>query len=76
MCAQLKDKSVIEFLCPPEGSQPGDLVFFEGYERKPDEVLKGKGKEKLTPYDRLSSNFITDDSCVGVFSDDGKNIPF
>ncbi len=31
MCAKLDGK--IEILTPPEGSQPGDLVEFEGYPR-------------------------------------------
>jgi len=35
LCAQPADGSVVEFLVPPEGSQPGDLITFEGYERKP-----------------------------------------
>lgn len=33
MCAQTTDGKVVEFLTPPEGSEPGDEVFFEGFER-------------------------------------------
>ncbi|XP_041462301.1 tyrosine--tRNA ligase, cytoplasmic-like [Lytechinus variegatus] len=49
-CIENEDPRRIEPLCPPEGSAPGDRVFFEGYENKsPDEELKPKKKvfEKL-----------------------------
>lgn len=42
LCASNSDKSTTEFLNPPEGSQPGDLISFEGYERKPLETLPDK----------------------------------
>jgi tRNA-binding EMAP/Myf-like protein len=42
LCASTKDKSTVEFLTPPEGSVPGDLISFEGYERKPLDVLPDK----------------------------------
>lgn len=32
MCATSPDGNTVEFLRPPEGSQPGDRVFFEGFE--------------------------------------------
>ena len=72
MCAQLEDGSVVEFLSPPEGSVPGDLVSFEGYERKPLEVLPAK----KSPFDNLVAKFIVDGEQVGCFKDETKNIPF
>ncbi len=35
LCAETPDKSVVELLIPPAGSAPGDIITFEGYERKP-----------------------------------------
>src|SRR5687768_2037418 len=35
LCAETPDRSKIELLVPPEGSQPGDIVTFAGYERNP-----------------------------------------
>ena len=32
LCASNEDHGKVEFLCPPEGSQPGDKVFFRGHE--------------------------------------------
>lgn len=42
MCAETENKSAVELLAPPEGSQPGDLVSFVGYPREPLEVLPAK----------------------------------
>jgi tRNA-binding EMAP/Myf-like protein len=30
LCAETPTKSSVELIIPPEGSQPGDLVFFDG----------------------------------------------
>ncbi|GFS01834.1 tyrosine--tRNA ligase [Elysia marginata] len=52
MCASLEDHSQVEPLSVPEGSAPGDRVFFEGHEQgQPDEKLNPKKKiwEKLQP---------------------------
>jgi methionine--tRNA ligase beta chain len=35
LCAETHDNSVVEFLNPPAGSVPGDLISFAGFERKP-----------------------------------------
>lgn len=42
LCAETPDKSAVELITPPEGSQPGDLVFFEGQGREPPEQLPKK----------------------------------
>jgi len=74
LCAQTPDKSVIEFLQPPEGSVPGDLISFEGYERKPLDVLPDKKNNQ--PWVNICPKLITDDDLVGCYKDDDKNIPF
>jgi len=73
LCAQTADKSVVEFLNPPAGSEPGDLVSFEGYKREPLAVLPAK----KNPWDNVAPRLVTDDNLVGCFKDEaGKNIPF
>lgn len=73
LCAQPADASHIEFLTPPEGAKPGDAITFEGYERKPLEVLPAK----KSPWDAIKAGFITDDNKIGCFKDEnGKNLPF
>jgi len=42
LCGELEDRSVIELCSPPAGSQVGDEVFFEGWERKPPAQLHPK----------------------------------
>jgi len=42
MCAETPDGASVEFLNPPEGSVPGDLIEFEGYPRNPPEALPAK----------------------------------
>lgn len=49
LCAQPTDGSVVEFLTPPEGSVAGDLVTFEGFERKPIPELN----PKKNPWDNV-----------------------
>jgi hypothetical protein len=74
LCAQPADASKIEFLSPPAGSQPGDAITFEGYERKPLDVLPAK----KSPWDDVKSGFITDSNKVGCFKDpsSGNNLAF
>lgn len=33
LCAETPDRNTAELLQPPEGSQPGDLITFAGFER-------------------------------------------
>jgi aminoacyl tRNA synthase complex-interacting multifunctional protein 1 len=42
LCAETPDRLSAELLTPPEGSQPGDLITFEGFERKPPAELNPK----------------------------------
>ena len=72
LCAQTADGEVVEFLRPPEGSQPGDPVSFEGYERKPLNELPAK----KNPWDNVMPNLVTDGDLVGCYNDNGKLLPF
>lgn len=66
MCASTPDK--VEILSPPAGSQPGDLVEFEGYTRCPDTVLNPKKKI----FEACAPDLKTDGSKVAVY----KGVPF
>jgi methionyl-tRNA synthetase len=73
LCAQPADASKIEFLSPPAGSQPGDIVTFEGYERKPLDVLPSK----KSPWDDVKAGFITNGDKVGCYRNpEGKELSF
>lgn len=63
MCASVDDPRAVEPLDPPEGSAPGDVVFFEDHESgKPDDELKPKKKvwEKLQPDLRTNGDYIAE----------------
>ncbi|XP_071534873.1 aminoacyl tRNA synthase complex-interacting multifunctional protein 1 [Panulirus ornatus] len=66
MCASTPEK--VEVLAPPEGSQPGDLVEFEGYTRNPDAVLNPKKKV----FETCAPDLKVDTNKVAVY----KGIPF
>merc|ERR1712106_498720 len=66
MCASTPDK--VEILSPPEGSQPGDLVEFNGYSRNPDSILNPKKKI----WETCAPDFKTDGSRVATY----KGVPF
>ena len=74
LCAQTADASIIEFLKPPAGSEPGDVITFEGYERKPLEMLPAK----KNPWDNVKPCLVTDGSLVGCYKDpeSGKLLKF
>lgn len=58
----------MEVLAPPKGSQPGDLVEFEGYTRNPDAVLNPKKKI----FETCAPDLKVDANRVAVY----KGIPF
>lgn len=68
MCTTSKDNSKLDFIHPPEDSQPGDQVLFEGVEGEPDAILNPKKKI----YEKLSVDFNVQDDLVVRW----KNIPF
>lgn len=56
LCGETEDKSVVELLTPPEGSVPGDLISFEGYERACPEQLPAK----KNPWDNVAKCLVMD----------------
>jgi glutamyl-tRNA synthetase len=68
MCASDAEHTKVEFLVPPEGSQPGDKVFFEGHEGEPEAQLNPKKKV----FETLQPEFSTRDDLVAVW----KGVPF
>ncbi|KAJ8956505.1 hypothetical protein NQ318_019223 [Aromia moschata] len=66
MCAS--SESGVEVLSPPGNSQPGDLVYCEGYTRQPDPVMNPKKKifETVAPDLHTNNNL---EACY-------KNVPF
>jgi glutamyl-tRNA synthetase len=60
-------------LRPPEGSQPGDQIFFDGYERKPVELMA----KKNPTWDLVAPQLVCDDQGLGAYKENGgKCIPF
>jgi glutamyl-tRNA synthetase len=68
LCAETHIKDVVELIKPPEGSVPGDLISFEGFERKCPEALNAK----KNPWDNVQPKLAIDKDGVAVF----ENIPF
>lgn len=66
MCASTPEK--VEILAPPEGSQPGELIQFEGYTRCPDPVLNPKKKI----FETCAPDLKTNADKVAVY----KGVPF
>lgn len=61
LCASRDEPKEVEPLTPPEGSQPGDKCFIEGYETgDPDEQLNPKKKV----WEKLAEGFKTSNDCV------------
>ncbi|CAH1800083.1 unnamed protein product [Owenia fusiformis] len=66
MCASVADPRCVEPLLPPEGSAPGERVFFEGYENgSPDEELKPKKKV----WEKLAVDLKTNGDLLAVWQD-------
>lgn len=65
LCGETADRTKIEVICPPEGSQPGDKVYFEGEERNPPEQLN----PKKNPWERVQPDLKVDASGVCCWND-------
>ena len=68
LCAETPDKSAVELIVPPEGSAPGDLIFFEGEQRSPPETLN----VKKNPWDNVQPALKIDSNGVACWQD----VPF
>lgn len=66
MCASTPDK--VEILSPPVDSKPGDLVFVEGFERRPDAQLNPKKKI----FEAVAPDLKVDDQMVATY----KGVPW
>ncbi|KAJ3321097.1 hypothetical protein HDU76_000149 [Blyttiomyces sp. JEL0837] len=65
LCASNAEHTVVEFLVPPEGSLPGERVFFQGHEGEPEEQLNPKKKV----FETVQPDFKTRDDLVAVWKD-------
>ncbi|CDW72012.1 aminoacyl-trna synthetase cofactor [Stylonychia lemnae] len=63
LCAETPDRNTAELLQPPAGAQPGDLVTFEGYERRPPDALN----PKKNPWDVVAEKIKIDENGVALF---------
>ncbi len=68
LCAETPDRLTAELLQPPEGSQPGDFISFEGYERRPPDALN----PKKNPWDNVQPKLSVNGDGVAVY----ESIPF
>jgi methionyl-tRNA synthetase len=75
LCASNEDKSKTELLVPPEGSIEGDLVFFDGYERRPVEELAAT--KKVNTWLNIAPKLVTNGEMVACFREEGgKELEF
>lgn len=68
LCAETPDRAVAELLVPPPGSQPGDVITFAGFERKPPAELN----PKKNPWDNVAPKLKINAEGVAVY----ENVPF
>ena len=73
LAAETPDKETIELLPAPEGSQPGDVVTIEGYERKPIEKLHKSSKKNQ--FFLVSPEFKIDENGVAKYQDAAWSTP-
>ena len=68
LCAETPDRNSAELLQPPEGSQPGDLITFPGFDRKPPVELNAK----KNPWDNVQPKLSLNGEGVACYD----NVPF
>lgn len=66
LCALTEDK--VEFVNPPEGSKPGDKIFFEGYDAEPEKQLNPKKKI----WEAVQPGFSTNEQFEVTYTVEGK----
>lgn len=69
MCAKSND--TMEVLTPPEGANPGDLVYCENYER----TIPDGARDKKKLYDSLAPDMITNDELVACYKGSYLYVP-
>ena len=60
LCAETKDQKHVEPLRPPQGSQPGDLVYIGDLPREP-------VSDKNCPWDKVCADLMTNDKKVATY---------
>ena len=68
LCASNKDDGVVEFVNPPQGSKPGDKIFFEGYNGVPEKQLNPKKKI----WEAVQPKFTTTENFEVTYTEEGK----
>ena len=68
LCGETPDRLTAELLLPPEGSQPGDLITFAGFERRPPAELNAK----KNPWDNVQPKLNINENGVACY----EQIPF
>ena len=58
----------VEFVNPPAGSQPGDKIFYEGFDGTPEKVLNPKKKI----WEAVQPHFSTTEDFTVVYKEEGK----
>ena len=67
LCAETPDKSAVELIRPPEGSEAGDLITLEGQERDPPAALHKD--DKKNPWFRVAPDLNIDGEGVARWKD-------
>lgn len=68
LCASDPGDAKVEFIDPPEGSKPGDKIFFEGYNGTPVHVITPKKKI----WETCQPKFTTNDKFEVIYKEEGK----
>lgn len=68
LCASNEETGKVEFVNPPEGSKPGDKIFFEGYDGTPEKQLNPKKKI----WETVQPHFTTTEDFTAVYREEGK----
>mmetsp|Transcript_8687 Transcript_8687/g.10718 ORF Transcript_8687/g.10718 Transcript_8687/m.10718 type:complete len:163 (+) Transcript_8687:2838-3326(+) len=67
LCAETPDKSAVELIQPPAGSQAGDLISFEGQERDPPAALHKD--DKKNPWFRVEPELLIDGEGIAKWNE-------
>ncbi|KRZ10675.1 Tyrosine--tRNA ligase, cytoplasmic [Trichinella zimbabwensis] len=65
LCASSESPRRVQLIEPPEGSSPGDVIYAEGIERHPDDVLNPKKKV----WEKIQANLRTSDNGEPIWKD-------
>jgi methionine--tRNA ligase beta chain len=63
LCAETKDQKIVEPLRPPQGSNPGDLVFIGDLPREP-------ASDKKCPWEKVCNDLFVNDKKIATYKDE------